>query len=443
MASKFITAEQLLTIYLSHTQVVTDSRQVVPGCLFFALKGERFDGNTFALTALEQGAAYAIVDNETLPANDKLLFVRDVLSVMQNLATLYRRLYDIPVLAITGSNGKTTTKELVHAVLESHFKTHATKGNFNNHFGVPITLLSMNKDTEIAVIEMGANHPGEIDALCRIAEPTLGLITNVGKAHLEGFGGFEGVKRTKSELYRYLAEKGGLVFINSTEEHLTDLAKGNDQIQFYGKNNKQGSDFIQIKQLPGGPFVKVIFESEGKSYPTNSQLIGDYNYGNIATAIAIGLYFNVPAEKIKSAIEAYVPSNNRSQLLKVESNTFILDAYNANPTSVRNALSSFGTLDAQKKWVILGAMKELGEYSVMEHEEIAQLCLSLSLDKIIFVGNEFRKSAEEHHLLWFENAIQLKEWIDSYMPENAHILVKGSRSVGLEVVVDSNYSKKH
>lgn len=434
MANPFITTEKLLNVFLENQLVITDSRQVIPGCLFFALKGEKFDGNVFAEQALQQGASFAIVDDASIAKNERYLLVRDTLIALQQLAKAYRQLFQIPVLAITGSNGKTTTKELVHAVLTSHFKTHATKGNFNNHVGVPLTLLAMQREVQFAVVEMGANHPGEIDTLCQIANPTYGLITNVGKAHLEGFGGFEGVKNTKSELYRFLQKNNGVVFINSDEEYLTDLAKDCTDKVIYGQNpgNSRAIKYIELQCLNSTPFVSSAFKFDDKLIRVESNLTGKYNFGNIATAIAVGVYFGVPAQKIKQAIESYLPSNNRSQFIKKGTNTYLLDAYNANPTSVRNALQSFSVLESPKKWVILGAMKELGIYSEEEHKAITYLALACHFEEIILVGKEFEKCAKSNGLLWFDETNSLKIWFNQNQPTDAHILIKGSRSVGLE-----------
>lgn len=425
--------------YLQHPNVVTDSRKVVPGCLFFALKGERFNGNLFAAKAIEDGAALAIVDEAMdLPAG-KSIQVDDVLTSLQHLATHHRRQFKIPVLAITGSNGKTTTKELVSTVLASHYPTHFTKGNLNNHIGVPLTLLAMPAKTEIAIIEMGANHPGEIDFLCRIAEPTHGLITNVGKAHLEGFGSFEGVKQTKSEMYRYLAERNGLVFINQDEPYLSDLAEGNRLKLFYLQNDQPNPANVpfEVKLVAEEPFVEVAFLAEkGELVHVQSQLIGLYNFNNIMTAVAVGKYFKVPAEKIKAAIEGYLPSNNRSQLKTVGSNTFILDAYNANPTSMKSAIAAFAKLNAPMKVAILGAMKELGEYADEEHHAIAEQAAISGFHQVVLVGEEFRNAADRVGALFFENTAQLKAWFDEVKFENAYVLMKGSRGVGLEGMLD-------
>ncbi len=437
--------DKLYRLFKQHPTIVTDSRKVTPGCLFFALKGERFNGNDYAAQAVKEGAAYAIVDEPVEVPAGRAIQVDDVLATLQRLATHHRRQFYIPVLAITGSNGKTTTKELVSAVLESHYPTHFTKGNLNNHIGVPLTLLEMTPKTEVAVVEMGANHLGDIDFLCRIAEPTHGLITNVGKAHLEGFGSFEGVKQTKSELYRYLTERNGLVFINMDEPHLTELAGGNRLKLFYKKSEMPDADHVpfEVKLVAEEPFLEVAFLDEnGQLALAKSQLIGRYNFDNIMTAVVIGKYFKVPAAKIVAAIESYVPSNNRSQLKTIGTNTFILDAYNANPTSMKMALQSFSKMPARHKVAILGAMKELGKYSDDEHMALAELAIVCGFDQVVLVGEEFRQAAQATGAAFFENTAQLKHWYSSQVFEETHFLMKGSRSVGLEGMLEESPSEK-
>lgn len=426
----------LYAIFLRHPVVVTDSRRIVPGCLFFALRGDTFNGNHFAAAALEQGAAHCIVDDASLLDKPGHIQVPDVLATLQDLARHHRRQFDIPVVAITGSNGKTTTKELSAVVLGSHFPIHFTQGNFNNHIGVPLTLLAMPQDTAIAVIEMGANHQREIDALCRIAEPTHGLITNIGKAHLEGFGGIEGVKKGKSELYRYLAECDGTAFVNSDEVFLEALAQPATKKIFYGRRQSAPSEarhFIPIELTGEQPFVQVEF-SDGEHHKVNihSRLIGAYNFGNIASAIALGCHFQVPAAKIKSAIEAYIPENMRSQLLTRGSNTYILDAYNANPSSVREAILNFARMPAPHKIAILGDMLELGEYAAEEHQKIAALAAVQGFDQIVLTGPFFTDAAQQLGLLHFPNIEMLSEWLRTQTFEGVHFLIKGSRGMKME-----------
>ena len=338
------TLQQLYKIYLQHPNVITDSRKIETGCLFFALKGENFNGNKFAAQAIEKGAAYAIIDEADFQQGEQYILVEDVLTTLQKLARHHRQQFAIPVIAITGSNGKTTTKELISAVLSSHYQAHFTKGNFNNHIGVPLTLLAMPLDTEVAIIEMGANHKNEIGFLCKIARPTHGLITNIGSAHLEGFGSLEGVKQAKSELYGYLANHKGVAFINQDEPFLGELAEGIKWKIFYKKGEKPFSDRLpfEVQLIIDTPFVKAAFASHrGEYVRVDSQLIGAYNFNNIMTAVVLGTYFKVPGKKVKAAIEKYVSVNNRSQLLSIGTNTFILDAYNANPTSMKKCPFSF------------------------------------------------------------------------------------------------------
>lgn len=440
MTSPFGFIQRLYQLYQQRPHVVTDSRRVEPGCIFFALKGEHFNGNNFAQQALEKEAACVVIDEPVLPAGEQVLLVENALTVLQQLATYHRRQFEIPVLAITGSNGKTTTKELVSAVLSGHYKTHFTQGNLNNHIGVPLTLLAMPPETEIAVVEMGANHPGEIDFLCQIAEPTHGLITNVGKAHLEGFGSFEGVKKTKSELYHYLAAKNGLIFVNADEPCLSALASGNSRVAFYRRADEftTSPKVVEVRLLEEAPFIEIEFLGKNnKKLSAQSHLIGLYNFNNLMTAVAVGRFFNVPPLKIKSAIEGYTPSNNRSQLIALGSNTYIMDAYNANPTSMKNALVTFAGMKAARKIAILGAMLELGAYSGEEHEEVARLALSIGLTQIVLVGSEFRKAAEKHNLLFFENTEHLREWYLSRTFTDTLFLIKGSRSIGLEKMLST------
>lgn len=433
--------ERLYDVYLRHPIVTTDSRKATMGSIFFALRGERFDGHSFVEEVLKNGAAGAVIDNPDYHINDACILVRNSLQMLQRLATHHRRQFDIPVIAITGSNGKTTTKELVSSVLGSHYKTHCTQGNLNNHIGVPLTLLSMPAGTEVAVIEMGANHQGEIDELCRIAEPTHGLITNIGKAHLEGFGGLEGVKKGKSELYRYLGETGGVVFINQDEPYLTDLASTNSKKIFYHRSEEPDPELhpYETKLIENQPFLKVGFlGDDGKIAEVHSQLYGAYNFQNIATAITLGRYFKVPAPKIARAIEAYVPANNRSQVLHKGSRTYILDAYNANPTSMTKALENFSERPGHPKIAILGAMLELGEASEAEHQSIAKLASSLELGQVVLVGAAFEQSAKQLGLPFFLDVRALKNWFETQQFDGAQILIKGSRGIQLELLLNES-----
>ncbi len=425
--------------YLQHPHVVTDSRAVRPGSLFFALRGDRFDGNQFAAQALEAGAAFAVIDAPGLDSDNRFLRVENALEALQGLARHHRRQFSIPVIGITGSNGKTTTKELASAVLGSHFRLHFTQGNLNNHIGVPLTLLAMPADTEVAVIEMGANHQGEIDQLSRIAEPTHGLITNIGKAHLEGFGGIEGVKKGKSELYRFLAETGGTVFVNRDAAFLEELAGPAGNKVFYCRSDapKPAGPDIEVKLLATQPFVTAAFPGrDGELVEVRSCLPGAYNFSNIMTAIALGKYFGVPDEKIAGAIEAYVPGNNRSQVLQHNGNTYLLDAYNANPTSMREALLAFRNMEGGPKLAIIGEMLELGAESPAEHEAIARLAVSQHFEEVVFVGREFQAAAEAFACRHFPDVAALKAWFDARNYQGRHILIKGSRGNQLEKLLD-------
>ena len=427
---RLVNLEQIYKIFKQCNGVSTDSRKLPEACLFVALKGERFDGNEYALDALEKGAAYALVSDHNLLKNDHLILVKDTLQTLQDLARHHRRQFDIPFLAITGSNGKTTTKELVSSVLSAKYKTHFTQGNFNNHIGVPLTLLAIPDDTEMAVIEMGANHRGEIDFLCRIAEPTHGLITNVGKAHLEGFGGFEGVKQTKSELYRYLNETKGTVFVNKNEDHLWDLLP--PQTEFIAYATGDNIDF-KLNPESADPFINVILEEEQKKYFIETKLIGAYNFNNILTAVTIGNYFNIENDLIKTALEAYTPTNNRSQFLQKNKNDYILDAYNANPTSMRIALENFDEIDTDlPKIAILGDMLELGDESSTEHQKIVDLAAELNYEQTLLVGNEFSKIKLPSNMTHFPDVIALKTWFDAQHFSGMYFLIKGSRGIRLE-----------
>jgi len=433
---------QLYEHYKNHPQVITDSRRIKKGCLFFALKGERFDGNTFAAEALRQGAAYSIIDDANYNVDTSCILVDNVLETLQKLATYHRQQFEIPIIAITGSNGKTTTKELLYEVLRSHYRTHATAGNLNNHIGVPLTLLAMPENTEVAVVEMGANHIGEIAELCEIARPTHGLITNVGKAHLEGFGSFEGVRKAKGELYTFLQEHKGIVFINEDEEWLGDMAKANFLKVGYLKSDqpKQERATYEVVLLGQQPFIQVGFlGKEAEMVTVQSQLAGIFNFNNIMTAIALGRYFKVPPEKIKKAIESYLPQNNRSQILEKEGTTYILDAYNANPTSMRNALDYLKELDHGYKIAILGDMLELGEYSKDEHQSIIRYAENCDLKELILVGQAFKDAFDGSEGSSHQVYNDTQELKDEFVKKGYHdacILLKGSRGIGLEKLLD-------
>lgn len=429
--------QALYEVYLRHPHVTTDSRQVRAGSLFFALRGERFDGNQFAQQALADGAVFAVVDDPSVALDSRFILVDNTLNALQELARHHRRQFDIPVVGITGSNGKTTTKELASIVLGSHYRLHFTQGNLNNHIGVPLTLLAMPLGVEVAVIEMGANHQGEIDLLSRIAEPSHGLITNIGKAHLEGFGGIEGVKKGKSELYRYLAETGGVAFVNLDEPFLEELAAPVNKKVLYHRSDKPDplNNPYEAVLISTHPVVETAFLNEaGKLITVKSKLAGRHNFNNIMTAITIGKYFKAPCERIKTAIEAYVPSNNRSQLMAFGPHTLYLDAYNANPTSMREALNSFNAMAGDRKVAILGDMLELGEAADEEHRLIGELAVSLHFDDLVLIGPRFAKVAGELGLRHFEDAEQCRQWFAGADLPPSLILLKGSRGIGLEKI---------
>lgn len=440
-----LSLEALYHIYRQHPDIETDSRQIRPDCLFFALRGAHFNGNDFALQALQNGAAFAVVDNPSLAEKDRCLLCPDVLQTLQNLARYHRQQFDIPVIAITGSNGKTTTKELVHAVLSSQYQTHATRGNLNNEIGVPLTLLAMPPETEVAIIEMGANHQGEIDRLCHIAEPTHGLITNIGKAHLEGFGGIEGVKKGKSELYRYLKNHRGLIFLNEDEPFLSELATGTSRIVRYAQSEHPAREHAPVEGilLKADPFVHMAFLNEQWQLTTiESHLAGAFHFNNILTAVTLGKYFKVPSRKIKDAIENYIPANNRSQIVLRGNNTFLMDAYNANPTSMRLALEHFAAAGGdQPRIAILGDMLEVGETSFAEHMAILLIASRLPLQLVLLVGPQFGHCHQKLEnpvvpVLSFPDTVSLKTWFDQQAFEHTRFLVKGSRGMRLEGIVE-------
>lgn len=419
---------QLHQLFLESTGICTDTRKLKKGNLYLALKGDNFNGNNFAAKALELGADYSIVDEQPEEQNDHIIKVEDGLDTLQKLAAYHRKYLNLPILSITGSNGKTTTKELIREVLSKKYKTVSTKGNLNNHIGVPLTLLSMNKETEFGIVEMGANHQGEIASLCKIAQPDYGYITNFGKAHLEGFGGVEGVIKGKSELYNYLIKNNKTIFINYDDEIQVEKSKGTDIISFSeGKNATH-----QITFLKADPFVKINTEDT----QINSQLIGTYNAKNIAAAICIGKYFKIPVKAIKEAIESYQPTNNRSQIINQNSNQIILDAYNANPTSMKAALENLEAIPAKNKIAILGDMFEVGNTSAEEHQIIIDLLEKLEFSTMLACGKNFYQTSTQE-VLKFENFEDLKNYIQRNNFENATILIKGSRGMALERILEA------
>jgi UDP-N-acetylmuramoyl-tripeptide--D-alanyl-D-alanine ligase len=413
---------ELYEIYKQYPNIQTDTRKLQKGDLFFALRGPNFNANEFAETALNNGAEYAVIDDAKYNANARMILVNDALETLQQLALYHRNQFNIPFIAITGSNGKTTTKELIHAVLSSQYKTYTTTGNLNNHIGVPLTILKIKNNAEIAVIEMGANHRGEIASYCTYARPTHGLITNVGKAHLEGFGGYEGVKKGKGELFDFIRETGGTAFVMWDYEYLQEMSGGIKNIVKYGSGNSS--------ILESEPFLKVKFNNQTIS----TQLVGSYNYPNILAAAAIGAHFNIPIEKIKTALESYTPSNSRSQLIEKDSNKIILDAYNANPSSMRLAIENFEKIKADNKILFLGAMAELGEESLQEHEEIIKLLEKYEWKEVVLVGGDFLKMKTPY--ITFDNSLSAREWFNRQKFENSYLLIKGSRSMQMERVLE-------
>ena len=426
--------EQLYEAYLRSHTVTTDSRAITPGCLFFAFRGEHFDGNAFAPQALEQGAALCVVSDARYRVDDRCLLVPDVLATLQELARHHRRRLTIPVVGITGTNGKTTTKELVHAVLGRRYRTSATRGNLNNHLGVPLTLLAIPPDAELAIVEMGANHPGEIEFLCSIADPDCGLITNVGRAHLEGFGSFEGVIRTKTELYRHLAAKQGLVFVNADNPILMEQAATARCRTFtYGA----GAEARVRGSLVGcDPYLHFYFEVGDNVYNVHTHLLGAYNFDNCMAAVAVGLHFGVEPFDIKEAIEAYIPSNQRSEWRQTGRNSLYLDCYNANPSSMAAAIESFGRLEAPHKMAVIGGMHELGADERAEHQRVVEQLEACGLERVLLVGPEWETLPLPDHVLLFADTDRLHDYLQEHPVSGATILVKGSNTNRLWTLVD-------
>ncbi|SFQ11339.1 UDP-N-acetylmuramoyl-tripeptide--D-alanyl-D-alanine ligase [Parafilimonas terrae] len=420
---------ELYTIYRQYSSVQTDTRKLNKGDIFFALKGDNFNGNAFALKALELGAAYAVIDEDVDATDERLIRVDDVLDTLQQLAKFHRGQFNIPFIAITGSNGKTTTKELVHAVLSSYYKTYTTIGNLNNHIGVPLTILKIKPDAQMAVIEMGANHQKEIESYCKIVQPTHGIISNVGKAHLEGFGGIEGVRKGKGELYDFIRAHNGVVFAFDDYDYLHEMSKGINNITWYGTKN--GIVCGQVKTSE--PFLEAAITKGASFASIKTNLVGDYNLPNVLCAIAVGKYFNVPEEKIQTAIESYAPSNSRSQLIEKDSNKIILDAYNANPSSMKAAIENFKNMHADNKVLVLGGMMELGETSVHEHENLVNLIQKNHFENVILVGGNFKTTHQSFP--YFNTAEEAGTYIQQQQFLNTSFLIKGSRSMQMEKVL--------
>ena len=412
--------------FLLSDGVTTDSREDVTNKIFFALSGENFNGNKFADDALKKGAKLCVIDDPAYISDERCFSVNDVLTTLQELANHHRKESNVTVIAITGSNGKTTTKELISSVLSSYINIISTEGNYNNHIGVPLTLLNIRPTTKIAVIEMGANHIGEINKLCEIAQPDIGLITNIGKAHLEGFGSFDGVIMAKNELFNYIKKNKGKIIVNKDDSLLKRLSEGIPQFT-YGKNNADAEGEI----IKYNPFLKLNWATGKNIIECNTQLYGKYNFDNIMAAIATGLFFSIPFEKINTAIEGYIPKNNRSQQIKSNNNSIILDAYNANPTSMSGAIISFARSNFESPWLILGDMFELGEYSSSEHQEIVSEIINNNFQNVILVGNDFYNT-KGHGFLRFKTTDDAIAHLNANIIKNSNILVKGSRGMKLE-----------
>jgi UDP-N-acetylmuramoyl-tripeptide--D-alanyl-D-alanine ligase len=425
-----MTIGELYEIYLRFPSIQTDTRKIKPGDMFFALKGPNFNGNHFAKQALQQGAAYAVVDEVESEDDDRLIWFPDVLKCLQDLALHHRQELNIPFIAITGSNGKTTTKELIHAVLGSHFITYTTQGNLNNHIGVPLTILSVKPDAEFAVIEMGANHQKEIAGYCAYTLPTHGVITNCGKAHLEGFGGEAGVRKGKGELYDHLRVNDGSAFVMRDYDYLREMSKGIKEIVSYGTSDADIIGTVAASE----PFLEVAVAKGIDLESVSTQLVGAYNLPNVLVALAIGKHFGVPDEKIKAAIEEYTPSNSRSQMINKDGNRIILDAYNANPSSMKLAIENMVSLHEKTKVLCLGAMAELGEESLAEHQSIIDLIGRTEWHDVALVGGDFLKLKHPYHS--FSNSIEAATWFREQHFNDTCILIKGSRSSAMEKILN-------
>ena len=421
--------EEIYTIYKQYPHLQTDSRALKEGEIFFALKGPNFNGNSFAQKALELGAAFVLADDKPDLEDDRVIIVEDVLSTLQALAAHHRNQFSIPVIAITGSNGKTTTKELLHEVLSSKYKTYTTTGNLNNHIGVPLTILKIKEDAEMAIIEMGANHLQEIKSYCQYAQPTHALITNIGKAHLEGFGGEEGVKKGKGELFDYIQSHHGIAFINTDDTSVSELGKKLSNAIMYGSMGKHATG----NAIKSDPLLEVNIPAEN-SFSIQTNLVGNYNLPNVLASVRIGRFFKVPDEAIKLAIENYKPSNSRSQLINKGSNSLILDAYNANPGSMKAAIENFAQMKGDKKILLLGDMKELGEDTAKEHQAIVSLIEKYNWLEVVLVGQYFGKA--DHNYTHFEDSLLAKDWFNQQHFENAIILIKGSNSMHMQKIVE-------
>jgi UDP-N-acetylmuramoyl-tripeptide--D-alanyl-D-alanine ligase len=425
-----LNTEEFYSIYLRFPQICTDSRKSKPGCLYFALRGDLFDGNAFAADSLQAGCEFAVVDDPSVAVDDRYIVVRDVLAFLQELASYHRDNLTIPVLGLTGTNGKTTTKELIHSVLKQKFRVVATQGNLNNHIGVPLTVLEAEPETEILVVEMGANHPGEIASLCSIARPDWGLITNIGKAHLEGFGSFEGVIKTKNELYEWIRKSGGQLLLNGDDDLLVKLADKYPSFRY----GTLGDPDVQGYASADGRNLAVGWKSRGDEGCTTilSNLTGGYNLYNILAAVSAGVCFGLDSNQINRGIASYVPENMRSQWIDTERNAVLLDAYNANPSSMEQALNHFAGLPVDGKVVVLGDMFELGDQSNAEHLRILDLASGLGFDKVFIAGTRFGQYSAEFPYLFFETTDDLDAYLKGHPVSGKTILIKGSRGMRME-----------
>jgi len=423
--------EKIYKLYTEFPDVVTDSRKIKKNSIFFGLKGEKFNGNEFAAEALKRGAAYAVIDDEKFVQPGKTILVENVLKTLQSLANIHRKKLEIPVLAVTGSNGKTTTKELIAAVLSKKFNVSFTRENFNNHIGLPLTLLSMTRETTMGIVEMGANHPGEISLLCSIADPDYGIITNIGRAHLEGFGSFEKVIKTKGELYDYLKNKKGIIFYNQDNTILSRLIGNYAKKVSYGQNDR---NFL-CEPVYKPPFIEARVHFPGKLLCISTNLTGSYNFENIMAAISVGNFFGVEPEQIRDAIQDYTPENNRSQLIEKKGMIIVMDAYNANPTSMKASIQSFVSDFSNPRCLILGDMLELGPYSEWEHNEIIKEISNHLFKEVFLIGQEFSKAAKNLQYRTFSNTDIFCRYIQQNTLTDCSILIKGSRALQLEKVI--------
>ena len=426
-----MTTAKLHQAFLNSDSLSTDTRTMLPGAIFFALSGENYNANLFVEKAFDKGASYVVMDDAKLydKTNKRMLFVKNTLKALQDLAAYHRQYLGLPIIALTGSNGKTTTKNLINKVLSKKFVVQATEGNLNNHIGVPLTLLSMTEDHDLGIVEMGANHPGEIDLLCHIAQPNFGYITNFGKAHLEGFGSLEGVVQAKTELYRYLASKGGYVFVNKNDAKQLELSENQNRILF-GPSESDGED---VQLLTAQPKLKFRYKSEAIS----TNLVGAYNFINCAAAIVIGEYFGVSKGDIVKAISVYTPDNNRSEVVKTDRNLLLLDAYNANPTSVRAAIKSFiADASHSNKVLILGDMLELGSFAAKEHQDIVDLLAAHTTMRVYLVGENFNNAKNfASHITIYKTRGEIEKVLREEPLNASYILLKGSRGIALENLV--------